>query len=156
MGFFSWMFADTANKERLMIGSPGYLLVPEGKGENIYESCYEGYGCFGCQDVYELVAIWNREYLAEHPEHLLNSGSRTVDLADWYRYYADMSISLEEAVEKWKCDVGYDVELREIGIDIAHAWDNMRLPFPIKVAKVNVPYESVSDASEEDMLQGCL
>ena len=44
-----------------------YLLVPlefqDQYGEAIYDDCYNGYGRIGRYDVYELVAIWNRQWL---------------------------------------------------------------------------------------------
>lgn len=67
MGQFSWIYSDT-NKQLLDdIYADTYLLVPkqfqEKYGKAIYEGCYDGYGNFGRYDVYELVALWNRENL---------------------------------------------------------------------------------------------
>ena len=68
MGQFSWIYSDT-NKQLLDdIYADTYLLVPkpfqEKYGKAIYEGCYDGYGNFGRYDVYELVALWNRENLS--------------------------------------------------------------------------------------------
>ena len=62
MGQFSWYTCDTVkpvldNEEKTV-----YLLNPF--GENIKETCYDGYGHFGKYDVYELVAQWNREAMS--------------------------------------------------------------------------------------------
>ena len=67
MGQFSWIYSDT-NKQLLDdVYAETYLLVPkpfqEKYGRAIYEGCYDGYGNFGRYDVYELVALWNRENL---------------------------------------------------------------------------------------------
>ena len=67
MGQFSWLYADTY--EQVVDGkyADTYLLVPkpfqEQFGKAIYEDCYDGYGHFGSYDVYELVALWNRDNL---------------------------------------------------------------------------------------------
>lgn len=67
MGQFSWIYSDT-NKQLLdNVCADTYLLVPKPfqnkYGKAIYENCYDGYGNFGKYDVYELVALWNRENL---------------------------------------------------------------------------------------------
>ena len=67
MGQFSWIYSDT-NKQLLDdVYAETYLLVPkpfqDKYGKAIYEDCYDGYGDFGKYDVYELVALWNRENL---------------------------------------------------------------------------------------------
>lgn len=67
MGQFSWIYSDTHKQLLDDIYADTYLLVPkpfqEKYGKAIYESCYDGYGNFGRYDVYELVALWNRENL---------------------------------------------------------------------------------------------
>lgn len=63
MGLFSWLTSDTHKSISADIDKREYtvdkvfLLNPF--GPNLFESDYEGYGVFGGQDVYELVAIWN-------------------------------------------------------------------------------------------------
>lgn len=71
MGQFSWMYADTMNAKALCEGGTAYVVMPD--GGYIYEDDYDGYGRFGGQDVYDLVADWNRKYLSEHPEFLIPS-----------------------------------------------------------------------------------
>ena len=64
MGSFSWITCDT--KERIINGEKinVYVLVPEEfGGGNIKETCYGGYGRFGEKDIYDLVAIWNKDFL---------------------------------------------------------------------------------------------
>ena len=61
MGFFSWKTSDT-NKSISNIYSsrgtfPVYLLLPD--DSFIEEPEYQGYGIFGGEDVYALVARWN-------------------------------------------------------------------------------------------------
>lgn len=64
MGFFSWKTSDT---ERSICNAysgrktfPVFVLIPkEFGGGYILEENYEGYGVFGGQDIYALVARWN-------------------------------------------------------------------------------------------------
>lgn len=67
MGQFSWIYSDIHKQLLDDIYADTYLLVPkpfqEKYGKAIYEGCYDGYGNFGRYDVYELVALWNRENL---------------------------------------------------------------------------------------------
>ena len=133
MGQFSWMYADTNNEKALLEGGAAYVPLPN--GEAIEEPSYDGYGEFGGQDIYDLVADWNREYLSRHPEFELPGayGRKPfrVDRHGWYKYYADLSLSREEVVRR--ADL---FEYRTIGIEIACYDDqNGALPFPIKICK---------------------
>lgn len=127
MGQFSFMYADTDNQKALRVGGEAYVLCPD--GTVIHEDCYDGYGRFGGKDIYELVADWNRKYLAEHPEFTISQ--LPIDQYDWYRFYADISLSREEVASLMHPD-----DYRYIGIEIA-CYDDMNasLPFPIKICK---------------------
>ena len=61
MGFFSWITSDTnrsiSNRYSKLGTFPVYLLCPN--GERIMEDDYEGYGVFGGNDAYALLARWN-------------------------------------------------------------------------------------------------
>lgn len=61
MGYFSFITSDThesvSNCDSTRGALPVYLLQPD--GEPIFEELYEGYGVFGGNDVYALVARWN-------------------------------------------------------------------------------------------------
>lgn len=75
MGFFSWKTSDT-NKSVSNIHSgkgvfPVHLLDP--KGGSIKELHYEGYGDFGGEDVYVLLALWNYEMLDLPEEGLVGA-----------------------------------------------------------------------------------
>lgn len=64
MGFFSWVTADTnvsiSNRYSDKGAFPVYVLIPEEFGGGyIKEENYEGFGIFGGQDIYELIARWN-------------------------------------------------------------------------------------------------
>lgn len=65
MGQFSWLYSDTNKQVVDNKEADAYLLVPEPYqeeyGKYILETCYDGYGHFGNNDVYELVALWNRK-----------------------------------------------------------------------------------------------
>lgn len=61
MGFFSWKTADTNETIWNMYTGkhkPVYLLLPDGRAP-IEEPAYEGYGDFGGEDAYELLAKEN-------------------------------------------------------------------------------------------------
>jgi hypothetical protein len=62
MGFFSWKTSDThksiSNSYSCRPTFTVYLLQPHGLPP-IREDEYEGYGDFGGQDVYELLALWH-------------------------------------------------------------------------------------------------
>ena len=69
MGELSWKYANRKNRRTMKnnVKHDSYLLVPpefqDQYGEAIYDDCYNGYGRIGRYDVYELVAIWNRQWL---------------------------------------------------------------------------------------------
>lgn len=68
MGFFSWKTSDTNKSISNTYSSKGsfpvYVLIPQEFGGGYIEECnYEGYGEFGGQDVYALVARWNKPEL---------------------------------------------------------------------------------------------
>lgn len=131
MGCFSWLFADTDNTQNLRIDRAGYIACPD--GTFIHEQCYEGYGEFNGQDVYELVVRWNRAFIAENPDFLLPHIHRFYDgsvkqyrLKDfrWYPVIADLSIPFEQlrdALDKHLRETvslyrPYSAELRGVGI----------------------------------------
>ncbi len=161
MGQFSWMYADTNNKEALLEGGEAFLVLPN--GEYLHETDYDDYGNFDGQDVYELVAEWNRAYLAEHPEYEIPEHGGIpmpdgtfkkfpdvrVDKYGWYKAYADLTKTKEEV------ELETDMPFRNIGIDIACYDDqNAKLPYPIKVCKY-VPHRPEElPASEGDPNQG--
>jgi hypothetical protein len=171
MGCFSWLFADTNNTHNLRMGKSGYIACPN--GTFIHEPCYDGYGEFDGRDVYELVVQWNREFIAENPDHLLphvfyySSGEKKqYRLKDfcWYPVVADLSIPTEklaEAIDKYLRETldnysSYMAELRCVGIDIAcYAEDNASLPYPIKITRTTrgIRYADLP-ASRSDPEQG--
>lgn len=70
MGMFSWRTSDTnesisncfSQRETFDV----YVLIPKAfGGGNIIESEYEGYGEFGGEDIYELLATWNADAVKE-------------------------------------------------------------------------------------------
>lgn len=166
MGYFSWLFANkTKTRTNLMIDECGYVACPD--GTFIRELSYDGYGMFGGQDIYELVADWNREYLAGHPDFLIlqphqykteegkwvKAPPKAIQLYKWYPTYCDLSLSREKMAER--LEALYGIEYRSIGIDIACYDDqNAKLPYPIKiVSKTRTKYEDLP-ASEGDPEQG--
>lgn len=156
MGQFSWL--DCITKEQVVDNKlrDVYVLVPKEfrkeYGLRIVEHCYDGYGHFGGYDVYDLVADWNREYLAKHPEHYIPGQLTKVSDNSWYKAYADLRKTKDEIVETVE---GLYSEWRTIGIEIAcYDEDNAALPFPIKITHdANVIYEEC-EPSPSDPDQG--
>ena len=166
MGQFSWI--DCKNKERAILDGERvdtFVLVPEEfsstYGKHIKEECYDGYGHFGGFDVYELVALWNREHVGT--ENLIKPVPEQYPEYKWY----------ENALEKYdrKCErlndfiKGSSWEtmkekygssfLREIGIDIGcYDEQNAALEYPLKITHdENAVYEDC-DPSKGDPHQG--
>lgn len=158
MGSFSWCFCDRGTikkkygelrpkrNQRLIWNHPGSVLFPKefgGKDVQIDVDAYEDYGRFHGVDIYDLVADWNREWIAAHPDWVLPSeasrkDSKTISAKVWYPFYADLSLTREEVVRKWS-DLDkpglFPPEYRGIGITIAcYDEDNAALPYPIKIA----------------------
>ena len=190
MGNFSWCFCDMGEiktrfngfydelkpktQQRLRIGESAYVLFPKefgGKDAQIHESMYDGYGNFNKKDIYDLVADWNREWIANHPEWIPphskkyaernpeHAPAKPISTYPWYPYYSDLTLSRKEVVEKCKeeCEdwrMPY-LEYRSIGIDIScYDEDNASLLYPIKIAKhENSVYEDCP-ASYRDPGQG--
>ena len=130
MGCFSWIFAnsDPARPRNLRIGRKGHLYCPD--DTIITEPEYEGYGKFQDEDVYDLVADWNREYLSRNPQFMLAPStaytmydakgrlihaitsiyednsipaiSIPVEWKKWYKVYANLSLSREDVVRQMR------------------------------------------------------
>lgn len=146
MGQFSWIYSDT--KKQLVNGKQAdtYLLVPpefqEKYGKAIYEPCYNGYGRFGGYDIYELIALWNKEMIPEIIEKKR--------LGEW-RCGSEQDIpNLQDFYE----DAEIDCELRWIGIVMAcYDEDNRSLKHPIKIATKMMEYNDAKP-SLRDPKQG--
>ena len=157
MGQFSWL--DCKTEEQIVDDKVRdvYVLVPkEFGGGHIKETCYDGYGNFGGHDIFDLVADWNREILSSKPNFIFPYAvNRAKYLSDnygwksdyseriilqirdepWFEFWADLSLSREEIVNKTKEKIGSDFwEYRYIGIALAcYDEDNGALPYPIKI-----------------------
>lgn len=150
MGQFSWLDCIDGSQILDNIHSDVYCLVPKEFGMNLHETYYDGYGRFAGQDIYDLVADWNRVYLSNHPEYIIPQEKVRVDHHTWYKYYADLSLSREEVSEYGEC------EYRWIGIVLAcYDKDNAALPYPIKISHRNAVYEEC-EPSLSDPNQGWL
>lgn len=166
MGSFSWYASDTKRAIRSENPFPVYALRPN--AEPLLELDYGGYGKFGGQDIHELVADWNREYLSKHPDFEIPQRRKIWDetrkshvFVDttpvrefyWYPLYADLTQSRKDIEKELKKMMPY-WDYREIGIDIAG--DDKRnsiLPYPIKLVETPVPYPAAA-ASKSDPGQG--
>lgn len=167
MGYFSWKYCDS--RGRMIIGKHknSYLLVPEEfGGGHIVESCYDGYGHIGINDVYEIVADWNRKNLTKDairaPKR--EQWDPTPKGQEWYekaikRYefqcqrIQDFANGKPDSYMSKK--YGYDWK-REIGIDIAcYDEDNARLKYPIKIAENEDSVYEKCRPSKDDPKQGC-
>lgn len=157
MGQFSWLDCRTGqqivdNKRKNV-----YLLVPrEFGGGHIKETCYDGYGHFDNYDVFDLIADWNREFLSENPDFVFPYSKTKVKDKDWYEFYADLTLTREEVVEKTKEKIGKDwFYWRFIGIALAcYDEDNEALPFPIKITYDETAKYEWNAPSDSDPNQG--
>lgn len=165
MGSFSWYTSDTHRAIRSVNPFPVYALQPN--GEPLFEKRYDGDGRFGGQDIYELVADWNRSFLATHPDFPIHQHGqirvgdaccptppKRVETFPWYSLYADMTKSRKD-IERELYESGTPFwEYRHIGIEIASGNErNFSLRFPIKLVEVPALYEETS-ASKIDPYQG--
>lgn len=129
MGQFSWL--DCQDRRQILdnIKADVYVLIPEEfGGGHIHERCYDGYGHFGGEDIYALVADWNRKYLSEHPERLLEATEKNLLKFSHYETYTNLDLPLEEV----KHILGS--HYRDIGISIAcYDKENESLLYPIKI-----------------------
>lgn len=92
MGFFSWKTSDThksiTNTYSRNGALPVYLYCPD--GTKIYEPNYEGYGIFGGQDAYALLARWNCPELCNgDDDHDRDYGIECNDLAQYPLKFAE-------------------------------------------------------------------
>lgn len=163
MGQFSWIYSDTNQAMLDGVYHNSYLLVPElfskEYGPYILEECYDGYGMFAGRDIYELVALWNREFVSKNPDLLLYRGTKLSSYS-WYPFFSDLSLSVEDVLTKWKASGAEDpntyrfCELRQIGIDIAcYDDENRAMQYPIKIVERPVPYADAYP-SDADPNQG--
>lgn len=151
MGQFSWL--DCRTKEQILCyeNRDVYVLVPsefdKTYSRHIKEICYDGYGHFGGYDIYELVALWNRDTL--NPDDPYRRSCVISNQA-----IIDFCLHRDDAYMKERYGKNY---LREIGIAIAcYDQDNERLKYPIKIThNENAVYEYCKP-SQSDPNQGWL
>lgn len=156
MGQFSWL--DCVDNETQILDNVErdvYFLVPEEfGGGHILETCYDGYGRFGGYDAYDLVADWNRRYLAENPDFELPVHQKKVSEFPWYKFYSDLNLTSDKVVEmamENKCFFEY----RWIGIELAcYDDDNASLPYPIKITHDETAIYEEEGPSLSDPNQG--
>lgn len=160
MGQFSWLDCEDGSQILDDVNADVYVLIPqEFGGGHIHEGCYDGYGNFGDYDIYDLIVVWNREWIADNPDFVLPSSDckRLADYA-WYEFLADEENDFNDIVGKWEdSEKGGAIwyELREIGIDIAcYDEDNAAIRYPIKITHdQNAVYEWCAP-SKSDPNQG--
>ena len=125
MGQFSWMDCKDRDKQILDdVNRTSYLLVPKMYGGgHIAEECYDGDGRFGGQDVYDLVADWNRSFC-----------DKVADLCEAGKWVCDTNKEDIENLRRFYRGEDITCEKRWIGIILAcYDDDNFSLPFPIKI-----------------------
>ena len=147
MGQFSWIYSDT-NKQLVDNKlADAYLLVPKPfqnkYGKVIYTCCYDGYGNFGCYDVYDLVPEWNKEMIPEIINRIKNGNwecsASENDIKELQNYYEGKPIVCE---------------LRWLGIVMAcYDKDNFALKYPIKITSKEIDYDNAKP-SKRDPNQG--
>lgn len=162
MGQFSWLDCRTGEQVVDDKVRDVYLLVPkEFGGGHILETCYDGYGDFGTHDVYDLVALWNRDYI---DASFLEAPARE-DYVDeeWYnmaveRYKKECArltdFQMHKCEDYMVSHYGSDY-LRMVGIDIAcYDKDNVRLKYPIKITHDSTAVYEQCEPSLSDPNQG--
>lgn len=145
---FSWLDCVTGEQILDDIEKEVYVLVPkEFGGGHISEHCYDGFGHFDGEDIYELVADWNRSSL--EPDHIFPSAinrygfymeikkidpeyTENIEFKakekPWFWPYKDQS--LDKAGFKFVTDHEYS----DIGIELTtYDEDNASLKYPIKI-----------------------
>ncbi len=141
MGYFTWKDCQGFRKKSLGYGSMVYVFCPN--GELLTEPCYEGYGEFDGQDIYELVVDWNRPWLQDIFDRKAKEepGHFGCELHDVAAIAATGGDEAAEALVKERVAAGIYARLmltdwkRSIGIAIACMdKDNATLPFPIKLS----------------------
>lgn len=169
MGQFSWLDCNTGEQILDDVVRDVYVKVPrefrETYGKHITEHKYDGYGNFGGYDIYDLVALWNLNYIKvediEVPEKEQYVNEEYFEKA-MERYNVNVErmkdfIEGKLSEEEMKAKYGKDY-LRLIGIDIACGDErNSKLKYPIKITYDKTDtYETYSDYSKDDPNQGWL
>lgn len=164
MGQFSWIYSDTHKPVINDRETDTYLLVPEPfqkkYGKAIYENCYSGYGDFGGYNVYELVALWNRNCLPTE-----SRCQKKPLLSDYYVHGKEDAFSRDafnSAIKRWEENRNKLVDfasgmtvsdmkakygnfcIMDIGLYIAcYDDDNAALKYPIKITSKIMDYADV-------------
>lgn len=163
MGCFSWLYSDTKKAMKCGVNKDSFLLVPEEfqsiYGKYIKETYYRGYGDFSGYDVYELVAIWNKDCMRikiEKPAREQYSEQFFYDIAvRRYENAVAMINDFKTRDNDYMVAVYGDEYLRDIGIMLAcYDKDNRKLKYPIKITSVPMEYASAK-YSKKDPNQGC-
>lgn len=134
MGQFSWLDCQTGDQILDDYKRTSYLLVPRDfGGGHIEEPCYDGYGNFGGNDVYDLVADWNKEMI---PEIV-----RRIRKGSWVCTKEESDC---EKLMAFYNDEPYSCDKRWLGILMAcYDEDNASLEYPIKITyDPNAVYEN--------------
>lgn len=149
---FSWYASDTGN----LITDTAYVLIPKAFGGGyIEEHNYKGDGVFGNQNIYELIADWNKEaltikddkvWLKPVNKHFANTEEgRQLFSAAWKSYKSKIKAWKNfkyQAEKQMKNTFGENYKFN-LGIDIAcYDSQNKHLPFPIKITEFPSVYEN--------------
>ncbi len=139
MGYYTW---KSSEKHRKSIGyGGGYFAVVLPDNSRIETDYYNGYGSFGCHDLYEVVVDQNRDYLGKVWDRILKSDRHFgLSLTPVVQAYIEGGDSLAQSTAETLCNEGKLSEYlryewkRNIGIAIAcEDKDNRALPYPLKV-----------------------
>lgn len=145
MGSFSWLKADSlTNEANIAYGKPFKLLIPKEFGGGFIKDNYQDYGRIGTKedgtpkyDMYELLAFWNNEQVA--------NDEYTEDL----RY--DGEFPLMKEIDQ------FTRHNRSIGIDLGcYDRDIDKLKYPLKLVSCSYKgtYEDLATYSYGDPDQG--
>ena len=171
MGYFSFTYADTNNKEKLRIGGKAYIPLPS--GNFLYEPNYNGYGSFNGKDIHYMFAMWNKKYLsADLVDELYEPPKReTYTNIPWVDDVAKEEEYYNAALKRYERDKAVFVyflesdsvsfeNIRNIGIELFFSENEKvknSIKYPIRIMKNESSCDNPSlyPASEDDPDQGC-
>lgn len=152
--FYSWYASDTQKP----VSSSAYVLIPQKFGGGyIEEHNYKGDGIFGGQNIYELVADWNKDALSEKNDKIWlkpneKSFAQTVEGKQAYSIACKVYRQKTRAWRSFKSQTVKQMKnlygenyKANLGLDIAcYDEQNEILPFPIKITEKPALYEAMN------------
>lgn len=132
---------DFIVSDKITYGGYAKIVCPD--DTEIVERCYDGYGMFDGQDIYDLVVDWNKEYLTEIFDRMLSEdphcwGADLKPIAEAYQNDDPDLDKIVESIAAKRCDKFLREEWkRNVGIAIScEDKNNAALPYPVKITSL--------------------